>query len=71
MNQLRSPDLLEAAAAGDNEACERLLEENMIMTVEPGIYLPQQFGVRIEDFVVIKQNSCCNLTNAPKNLIKL
>lgn len=28
MNGLRSPDLLEAAAAGDNEACERLLEEN-------------------------------------------
>ena len=28
MNSLRSPDLLEAAAAGDNEACERLLEEN-------------------------------------------
>ena len=28
MNGLRSPDLLSAAAAGDNEACERLLEEN-------------------------------------------
>ena len=28
MNGLRSPDLLEAAAAGDNNACERLLEEN-------------------------------------------
>jgi len=28
MNSLRSPDLLEAAAAGDNDACERLLEEN-------------------------------------------
>ena len=28
MNSLRSPNLLEAAAAGDNEACERLLEEN-------------------------------------------
>ena len=28
MNGLRSPDLLTAAAAGDNDACERLLEEN-------------------------------------------
>lgn len=62
-------EIHEAPAANTRD--ERLLEENMIMTVEPGIYLPQQFGVRIEDFVVIKQNSCCNLTNAPKNLIKL
>lgn len=54
-----------------NTRDETVLEENMIMTVEPGIYLAGKFGVRIEDFVVIKQNSCHNLTNAPKNLIKL
>lgn len=54
-----------------NTRDETILTENMIMTVEPGIYLPGRFGVRIEDFVVIKQNSCFNLTNAPKNLIKL
>lgn len=54
-----------------NTRDETVLRENMIMTVEPGIYLPKKFGVRIEDFVVIKQNSCYNLTNAPKNLIKL
>lgn len=54
-----------------NTRDDTVLEENMIMTVEPGIYLPDKFGIRIEDFVVIKQNSCFNLTNAPKNLIKL
>lgn len=54
-----------------NTRDETVLEENMIMTVEPGIYIPQKFGVRIEDFVVIKENNCENLTNAPKNLIKL
>lgn len=54
-----------------NTRDETVLKENMIMTVEPGIYLPKKFGVRIEDFVVIKQNSCLNLTNAPKKLIKL
>lgn len=54
-----------------NTRDETVLRENMVITVEPGIYLPKKFGVRIEDFVVIKQNSCYNLTNAPKNLIKL
>lgn len=54
-----------------NTRDDTVLRENTVMTVEPGIYLPKRFGVRIEDFVVIKQNSCFNLTNAPKNLIKL
>ncbi|MBP1547478.1 MAG: aminopeptidase P family protein [Oscillospiraceae bacterium] len=54
-----------------NTRDDTVLTENMVITIEPGIYLPKKFGVRIEDFVVIKQNSCYNLTNAPKNLIKL
>ncbi|MCI7767957.1 MAG: aminopeptidase P family protein [Oscillospiraceae bacterium] len=54
-----------------NTRDETILKENMVITIEPGVYLPKKFGIRIEDFVVIKQNSCYNLTNAPKNLIKL
>ncbi|MDE6593469.1 MAG: M24 family metallopeptidase, partial [Oscillospiraceae bacterium] len=54
-----------------NTRDETPLDENMIITIEPGIYLPKNFGVRIEDFVAITPNSCNNLTNAPKNLIKL
>lgn len=54
-----------------NTRDETVLRENMVITIEPGVYLPKKFGIRIEDFVVIKQNSCYNLTNAPKNLIKL
>ncbi|MGN0665037.1 MAG: M24 family metallopeptidase [Huintestinicola sp.] len=50
---------------------DTILQENMIMTIEPGIYLPKKFGVRIEDFVVIGSENCINLTKAPKNLIKL
>ena len=47
------------------------LEENVIMTVEPGIYLPEKFGVRIEDMVIVKQNGCENITKSEKKLIVL
>lgn len=50
---------------------KHVFEENMIVTVEPGIYLPDEFGVRIEDFVIIKQNGYENMTLAKKNLISL
>lgn len=33
---------------------EMIIEENMVFTIEPGIYIPNEFGVRIEDMVVIK-----------------
>lgn len=48
-----------------------VIREGMVVTVEPGIYLPGQFGVRIEDFVVVKKDGIENLTRAPKNLIEL
>ncbi len=35
-----------------------ILEENMVFTIEPGIYLPNEFGVRIEDTVVLKKEGC-------------
>ena len=47
------------------------LLENVIMTVEPGIYLPEKFGVRIEDMVVVKPNGCENITKSEKKLIVL
>ncbi len=47
------------------------LKEGMVVTVEPGIYLPQKFGVRIEDMVVITKNGVNNLTKSPKELIIL
>lgn len=50
---------------------DMILEENMILTVEPGIYLPSKFGVRIEDFVQITAFGCENITKSKKNLICL
>ncbi|MGN1136575.1 MAG: M24 family metallopeptidase [Oscillospiraceae bacterium] len=48
-----------------------VLTENMVMTVEPGIYLPEKFGVRIEDCVFVTKNGYTNFAHSPKNLIIL
>ena len=51
--------------------CETILKPGMIMTVEPGIYLENKFGVRIEDMVYVTDTGSLNLTASPKNLIIL
>ena len=48
---------------------DNILLENTIVTVEPGIYIEGEFGVRIEDFVVVKNDGCENMTKAEKKLI--
>ena len=50
---------------------ESILKVNNIVTVEPGIYIPGKFGVRIEDMARITRNGCENLTKSPKELIIL
>ena len=42
-----------------------------MVTVEPGIYLPGLFGIRIEDLVVVQEGGVRNLTRSPKELIEL
>lgn len=48
---------------------EEPLAPGMVVTVEPGIYLPGWGGVRIEDLVVVTDTGCRILTNMPKDLI--
>ncbi len=45
------------------------LKENMIVTNEPGIYIPGKFGIRIEDTVQITKFGCISLTKSEKNYI--
>jgi Xaa-Pro aminopeptidase len=47
------------------------LEQGMVVTIEPGIYLAGQFGIRIEDMVAVTRAGCEVLTPAPKALIEL
>ena len=47
---------------------DAVLEAGMVVTVEPGIYLPGRGGVRIEDLVVVTTDGCDVLTRTPKKL---
>ena len=51
--------------------CNAELEENMILTIEPGVYIPGFGGVRIEDDVLIKKNGIEILTKSNRELIEI
>lgn len=50
---------------------KHILRAGNIVTVEPGIYIPGEFGVRIEDMALITADGCEKLTSAPKELVIL
>jgi len=47
------------------------LSPGMVITIEPGVYLPGEFGIRIEDMVAVTRSGGEVLTPAPKALIEL
>lgn len=50
---------------------DTVLQPCMVITDEPGIYLPNRFGVRIEDMLCVTETGCRNFVNLPKELIIL
>jgi len=50
---------------------EDVLEEGMVITIEPGVYMPGRYGIRLEDMVVVTDNSCMRLTNIDKENIRI
>lgn len=45
-----------------------VLEPGMVFSIEPGVYIPGEFGVRIEDLVLVTEDGCVVLNNFPKDL---
>lgn len=52
-----------------NSHQKTILQANMVVTIEPGIYLPGLGGVRLEDTIVVTETGCHILTNLPKQLM--
>ena len=54
-------------AAGQSE----ILRPGMVITIEPGVYFPGKWGVRIEDMVAVRENSCEVLTPTSKDFLSV
>jgi len=48
-----------------------VLDEGMVITIEPGVYLPGRFGIRLEDTVLVRDSSCKRITNIDKGIIRV
>lgn len=51
-----------------SKRCDALLKENMVFTIEPGVYFDGKFGIRIEDTVVLKDGKVKRLFSDDKSL---
>ncbi len=54
-----------------NPKSEEIFEKNMVFTIEPGIYLPGEFGIRIEDTALIKGERAYSFMSSDKRLMEI
>lgn len=54
-----------------SQRVEHTLPEGATVTIEPGVYVRERYGIRIEDIVVLRADGCENLTRSPKELLML
>jgi len=60
-------EIHEAPRVAANQEDE--LRPGMVITIEPGVYLPDKWGIRIEDMVAVTETGCEILTPTTKELI--
>jgi Xaa-Pro aminopeptidase len=48
---------------------KQILQPGMVITIEPGVYFPGQWGIRIEDMVAVTAQGCEVLTPTPKEFL--
>ncbi len=53
------------------EGSEQVLEPGMTFSIEPGIYLPGRFGVRVEDIILVTGTGGVSLNTSPRDLIRV
>lgn len=54
-----------------SKKCDTIMEKGMVLSVEPGVYIPNKYGVRIEDIIYFDETCIKNLTKSPKKMIIL
>ena len=47
------------------------LQPNMVLAIEPAIYIPGFGGVRIEDVVLVTESGCEVLTQCPRTIVEI
>ena len=47
------------------------LKKNAVVAIEPGVYFPGKFGIRIEDTCLIDKNECIKLTKTGKTITRI
>ena len=57
--------------AGAAPSNDKPLPAGAVISAEPGIYIPGKFGVRIEDVIVLGEDGCTDIMEAPRELIVL